>query len=379
MKTAKHFLVRSWRSTSVLAFMIFSAVATMVFLSALATGTNDAMIRNSVGLFTGHIIASNIYNKIPIKSFHGKEVKAVLKRQIVYGLLTYGSTIKSVQLTGVNPEDEVKYTGLWKKVIRGDYLKGTNNEIVLGFDTAAFLKVKVGDRVTFSANNMVKKEYSVKGIFKTGLSTFDNEIVFCVYAGLPEKPKSWSAAIFLKEGSEVESVIKTFKSRLLGGDFLSWKQMMPDLKQLIDLNNICMGLLNAIVFTIVSIGISCAFMIFVLKNLNEYGIMKTMGLSTAETIFLIINEVFMMIFFAATIGVLTGALLVYALSGPGIDISAFTSHNKYFIISGEIFPRLTIESLLYPPLMSLIICMLAAIWPAYTVSTNKITKVLKSL
>ena len=77
-----------------------------------------------------------------------------------------------------------------------------------------------------------------------------------------------------------------------------------------------------------------------------------------------------MIFFAATIGVLTGVLVVYAFSGPGIEISAFTSHNKYFLISGEIFPRLTIESLLYPPLISLIICMLAAIWPAYTVSTN---------
>ena len=53
-------LLRSWRATVVLAFMVVSAVASLVFLSSLAVGTNDAMIRNSTELFAGHIIGTDI-------------------------------------------------------------------------------------------------------------------------------------------------------------------------------------------------------------------------------------------------------------------------------------------------------------------------------
>ncbi len=55
VKIACLILWRSWRTTLVLSFMVITAVAALVFLSALAVGTNDAMIRNSTGLFSGHI------------------------------------------------------------------------------------------------------------------------------------------------------------------------------------------------------------------------------------------------------------------------------------------------------------------------------------
>ena len=58
------FIWRSWRSTLALGIMILSAVTALVFLSALAVGTNDAMIRNSVRLFSGHITAEDLTHVI---------------------------------------------------------------------------------------------------------------------------------------------------------------------------------------------------------------------------------------------------------------------------------------------------------------------------
>lgn len=54
-RTAFLFLLRSGRSTAVLSLMVVTAVSTLIFLSALAVGINDAMVRNSVSLYSGHI------------------------------------------------------------------------------------------------------------------------------------------------------------------------------------------------------------------------------------------------------------------------------------------------------------------------------------
>ena len=59
-KVALLYVWRSWRSTIVLGVMVFTAVTALVFLSSLAVGTNDAMIRNSVGLFAGHISGQDL-------------------------------------------------------------------------------------------------------------------------------------------------------------------------------------------------------------------------------------------------------------------------------------------------------------------------------
>ena len=49
------FLYRSGRSTIALSLMLVVAVSSLIFLSALAVGITDAMIRNSVNLYSGHI------------------------------------------------------------------------------------------------------------------------------------------------------------------------------------------------------------------------------------------------------------------------------------------------------------------------------------
>ncbi|MCP4159811.1 MAG: FtsX-like permease family protein [Deltaproteobacteria bacterium] len=380
IKTATNFLLRSWRSTSVLSFMIFSAVGTMVFLSALATGTNDAMIRNSVGLFSGHISGFNLNDKMSETSFQHKDVASILKRQVINGIISKNTNIHRVQLTGINPEEEKTNTGLWKKTVSGKYLVKNSKGLYIGANCAKFLNAGIGDKVKFTdLSGKSEHYYTINGIFKTGLTAFDDNKIFCDSGNLAFQTQLWNVAVFLKEGADIPEIINSFKNSSANENFLAWYEMMPDLKQLIEMNDISMGILTTIVFTILSIGVSCAFMIFVLKNLHEYGVMKSMGLSSSETVFLIFTEVFIMIFFAAAVGVLFGLLVVQIISGNGIDISSVTSHNKYFIISGIIYPRLTFSDLILPPVMSFVFCILAAAWPAYTVSTSKISKVMKTI
>lgn len=62
---------------------------------------------------------------------------------------------------------------------------------------------------------------------------------------------------------------------------------MPDLTELIDLNRISMGFVMILVLGVVSFGTACAFAIFIISNIREYGIMKAMGVTSKETVALI--------------------------------------------------------------------------------------------
>jgi ABC-type lipoprotein release transport system permease subunit len=162
-------------------------------------------------------------------------------------------------------------------------------------------------------------------------------------------------------------------------DFRSWSDFMPDLKQLIDLNFLSMGIVMVLVFGIVSLSISCAFIIYILKNLREHGIMKAMGFLPSEFACLILLQVTLLTVLASLVGTTVGALTSSAMARVGIDLTALTSHNQYFVVSGVIYPRLTAYSLCTPPLLAVIFGMLAAIWPSVFVIREKAADILRSI
>jgi ABC-type lipoprotein release transport system permease subunit len=139
-----------------------------------------------------------------------------------------------------------------------------------------------------------------------------------------------------------------------------------------------MGIVTVLVFGVVSLGIACAFVIFILKNLKEYGIIKAMGVTTGEMTLLIVMEVVLMNLLATLMGIIGGILVVLLVEKiGGIDLTAFTSHNRYFAVSGIISPRLTFYSLCLPPLVSFLAGLISAIWPAALVARKRTADILR--
>ena len=380
IRTAFLFLFRSGRSTVTLSLMVVMAVAVLIFLSALAVGINDAMIRNSVGLYSGHISGFYLAPSLNTEMLKIDGVDSVLKRISIPGILSNGNNIETITMVGVDPAAELKTTAIWEKTISGRYLKTAESSAFLSHQLADKLKVQPGNTVLFSLGlNKKQIQFIVSGIYKTGIDYLDRGIAFCPFEALPVKKDTWEAAIFIHEGFEPESIIAEYRTLLSKSvAFKSWKEMMPDLLQLIDLNYISMGVVMFLVFGVVSLGIACAFVIFILKNLREYGIMKAMGATPQEIAHLIVIEVIMMNLVASSIGVLIGVFLVFIASHSGIDLTYFTSHNRYFVVSGVVFPRLTFFSLCLPPILALFFSLVSAIWPAAIVTRKKAADILRS-
>lgn len=154
---------------------------------------------------------------------------------------------------------------------------------------------------------------------------------------------------------------------------------MPDLRQLIELNFISMSLVTILVFGVVSIGIACGLVIFILKNMREYGIMKAMGATAGELALLIYAKLILITLATTFTGCLTGVLGVWLVRKIGIDLTTFTSHNQYFAVSGIIYPRLTLFSLGAPPLAAFLFSLLAAAWPTGLLIRKKTADILRNI
>jgi ABC-type lipoprotein release transport system permease subunit len=222
-------------------------------------------------------------------------------------------------------------------------------------------------------------DLTVSGVYQTGLGDLDRGVAFCTLDRLAGKASNWSAAVFLNTGVAADAIVRTYGHRFATPlHFVTWASQMPDLSQLIDLEAVSMAIVILLVFGVVALGIACSFVIFIIRNMREYGILKAMGVSTGEMAALIMAKVLMMNLLACGAGVLLGvaAVLVTAQAG-GIDISSLTSHNRYFSVSGIIIPRLTAFSLWAPPFTALGFSLLAALWPAWLVARKKAADILR--
>jgi ABC-type antimicrobial peptide transport system permease subunit len=107
--------------------------------------------------------------------------------------------------------------------------------------------------------------------------------------------------------------------------------------------------------------------------------MKAMGFMPGDTAWLLTAQIGMLTIFAAAIGTLLGVLIVALFARAGIDISAFTSHNQYFSVSGILYPRLTLLALFAPPLVAITFGLAAAIWPVFSIIRKNPADILRSV
>ncbi|RJX31317.1 MAG: FtsX-like permease family protein [Oxalobacter sp.] len=376
-------LWRSWRATVVLSFMIVSAVAALVFLLALAVGTNDAMIRNSTGLYAGHIAGNDIAaTDVPLLSVPG--VKQVLVRQRLPVLLRFGKGMEPVDLIGVHPDQEKRVAAYWKKTAQGAYLadetKQGEETIFLSESILKRLQAGVGDSVSVMDRQGVRlTNLKIVGAYKTGVTVLDHGVAFIPARALPSREDKLSVAVFLEADASPEAIVMQYRSVLPSATFATWNEFMPDLKELIDMNDFCMRIVIFLVFAIVSIGTACAFLIFTLKNLREHGIMKAMGFTSRDTALLLLMQIGLLTFCAAVLGALIGAVFVNIFASVGIDMSAYISHNQYFAVSSILIPRLTGFTLFAPPLVAVLFGLLAAVWPMVYVLRKNPADILRSV
>lgn len=275
-------------------------------------------------------------------------------------------------LRGIEPRDEKQVTTVAQKIKKGTFLAENNqNNLVIGETLAAELDIEVGDSISTAFSNGKRDEFSVTGIYYTGLRDLDRggyTLLQKLQTDLGLENQISEIAIRLTDGNKTDVFKKIINQELQGKELTieSWQDRMAFINQMQRNLNIVQTMI--IILAIIAAGIATTVLMYtnVLHKTRIIGILKAIGANNNDILILFIIE-----------GIILGiaGAMVGNILGSGIDL--FLIHYPIKITMGvsegaaTTIPITTIFSFSYlivPSISTIVITLLASFYPAWRAS-----------
>lgn len=384
-KLALRNVLRNRRRTLFTVTAISFGLFCLIVFQALKVGLHREMTDGTVLLETGSIqihaagYESNLASLKPIPEPH--YVEAALRAAGIWKfsrrlratalVLSEGGS-STVFVTGVDPVTEPSVTRVATKMIAGQFLN-SQEKIVIGLDLAKSLRIMPGQKLTLLTQSRsgrpVIRTFEVGGIYKTELSSFNRTRIFMTLPAIQSFVRAEGTV------TEISAATDRFSEVELAGHLKqalsnryqvrTWREVAPDLSQLIDMNDATMRLLIVIVFSIVALGIVNTMTMTVFERYRELGVMAAIGTSPQGIMAIVTLESVFIGISAALFGSLAGVAACGWLAGHGIDMSHFTSSNQYFAMTHVIRAFLLPGDLLAANAVALLTALIAGLYPAF--------------
>ncbi|MBU1097448.1 MAG: ABC transporter permease [Bacteroidetes bacterium] len=323
------------RSYITLAAIIFATFATIA-MRGIQLGTYGVNIKNAVEMFTGYLQIQRIgYQENPSLNLAfsledslqniletNDKIISFTPRVYAAGLISYKDNSYGSAIFGIDPSKEKKTSKIMDKLKNGYFFTSdTSLEIVIGEKLLNNLKVNIGETVVILAQafdgSLGNLKFKITGTVKTGSPELDNMAVFMSIRTSQELLALYgnrihSIAIKLNSLENMGEVQDSLKSNIKSKNLavLNWEEVMPDLKQSIDLDNISGLLMLIILIIIVAFGILNTVLMSVTERFNEFGVTLSIGMPQIKLVLLVLIETV----FIAIIGIIIGDILGYAIN-----------------------------------------------------------------
>lgn len=386
LRLARRNIGRNPRRSGLTILAIAFGLFCLVVFQALKVGMHREMIEGTLALDSGSLqihAAGYEPNLAALKPMRGVETAMAALRRVgvdrfdlrikAPALLLAGPRSSSVVLAGVDPARESGVTLIARRMAAGSYLADPGT-VVMGQALAQDLGLDVGGSVRLMIQDgfgmPAVRSFRVGGLFRTGLDSFDRGHV---YLSLP------AAQDFLASAGAVTEIAASMPPehaataavelrRTLSSESFqvrTWEEVLPDLKQLIELNDATMGLLIVIIFAIVGMGIANTMGMIVFERFREFGTLAAIGTTPGGIVGLVMLESLLLGVLATLVGSAAGAAACVYLQGHGIDMTHFISNNQYFAASHVLKAELRTIDLLLAGSVTLATALLAGIYPAW--------------
>ncbi|MBE9535649.1 MAG: ABC transporter permease [Proteobacteria bacterium] len=373
-------------------FAIVLGLLLFILTRGIQMGTYEKIIEKAVRTNTGyvqihkagyrenHSFEYMIGDASAIEAMLEKEpaVAAFTRRITSEALIASDKSTTGTAVIGVDASREFEITTLKTRMKEGQ-LPSLQGDIMVGERMAKNLKVGLGDELILIGSgadgSLGADRYYLKGIFATGVADFDSSIAMI---GIDDADRLFSMnggiteiVIHLNDFNAADEVSDKLRSLLAGSgmEVHSWKELLPEMVQMITLDNIGGLVMLWFFFIIVIAVILNTILIATLERVKEFGIMMSLGLRPSQLFALIMSE--------AVVLVLTGTLIGLALSwaiggyleqhpfGLGESVSKQMEEQG---LSPLIYTRITAGLLLSWGGAIFFTSMLAAVYPALKVS-----------
>src|SRR5688572_19128737 len=307
LKLAWRNIWRHRRRTVIIVLAMGLSLALMMFYDGLIDGFNQAIAQNAVRVLGGNIqVHAQGYREkvdsnplLPLTDDSAVVQAALSQPDVVAasrsiqtgGLVSTREGAFSLNIIGIEPEDEATVSLIAEHIVDGRYLE-TNDEdsILIGKGLADALSIQVGDRITMVGSDIHKQNrkrtMTVIGIYDLGMPSLEKGVV---YISLIEaqslfdlRDQSTEVQITLKAVGTESEVVSALTPLLPGYEVESWEKNYPELGNAVGRKNIVMDIFSIVIVMIAGIGILNLLMMAIYERTREIGLLGAMGLKPRQ-------------------------------------------------------------------------------------------------
>ena len=368
----------------------------LVFMLSFQFGSYETMINASVKIHTGHLqiqakgyqakknirrvvtdpaAMGNILKKIP-------QVVAYTYRAQAFSLVSSKKRTYGIGVTGIDPVREARVSHLKSLIRQGRYLsEGDTDQALVGELLAKNLRVGLGDELVVLGQgydgSIAAFVVKIKGIYRSGMDEFDRTSIQIPLRFFQDAYTMDGAVHQVVAIAQSLSDISAIKARItswlssLNPDYplavLDWEQLMPGLRQAIEMDLISGIIFYALLVLVVAFSILNTFLMAIFERTREFGVMMAIGTTPGRLTKLLLIESLTMTMAGIVAGILIGCLVTLYFQVHGINLGGSAELLSQYGISGLIYPRLSLLSIMIGPCMVLAITFFAALYPALKV------------
>lgn len=399
-------LFRKKKRTLLTLSLIACSVAAMMMMHGLIEGMKTSMISSATRLFPGdgqihkedyHLSRDENLMFSPhavIKSLKvSKQVEVASERIYQNAMIASSRHATNVLLVGINPSTEAILSKVKQAVIAGTFLENNrdnSNEILLGAHLANELDVSLGDRVVLSAPQILLQSERADGVAAAQLAEQEQgteiaqglfRVSGIVQFNAQRMDKSWvfinikrSQALLGTPDYVHEVAVNFYRDkastyslphRFISHDSIElrlWPELLPELSSMLDMTDTSLFIMGLILFIIAALGIINTLFMSIYERMWEFAVIKAMGNTPGEVFLMILFEAILLGILGVLAGIALGSIGNIWLANVGIDYSNMEFSGAAIV--EPIRPELHSIQYLHIPLVSLLLVLLSALYPA---------------
>lgn len=397
------------RRRSFLAFIsVALSLMMIVCLQGWIEGIMNSMVKNYTKNETGHIriatrsfddkskfhpVTENISNpqkiieRVKKNQLLSKEISQISPRITFRVLLNNdGKNVAAMAFAG-DPENEKNLLMLNDCLLpRSKYISGPR-ETIIGQTIAERLGFKVGDTIKIVASGtdyaLRMKKMTVVGIFKTGINALDENAFQLPIESAKELLGMTNSVqqiiVMLKDWRKSDQVAAQIRLLIPESDLSvkSWTGI-GDYYRLVKMSE---GMYRFIYLVVAFLGafIICNIMMMVvMERRKEIGILKSMGMTRREVLFLFLTEGVLLGLAGSVLGTSVGWIIITVLGNIGVDITSMMQSMK-MPIDNIIYPHISAPAIVGSILLGTLVAAIVSLLPSRQASSMNAVDAIKSV
>lgn len=401
---------RNARRSILTATAMALGLALLIFFRAVGEGVHEQWIDSAVRLGTGHValqapefletgrLAHRLDSAQVARAVRAlqdsevaRDVRAWAPHLTVNGLASSAASAVPVRIEGVDPTKERIFSMLPGQLGSGRYLRSGDRLVAfIGDALARRLNLRVGDRFVLTAqtaSSQVEEQLMrVAGTFHTGIEEDDGGLIQVPI----ETERQWlgapgsvtTVAVLLHGSRETDRMVKLLRKELRsdsGIRVVGWRQASPEMNSAVHIDDYGDYIFHVILFAIIALAILNSIMMSVLGRKREFGILQALGLTGAETGWIVLGEGLFLTAAAGAVGTVIGFVFTWGLFRHGLDFGHLMGATSISggIMSPVVIPLFRLQQVVLAVVSIVVVGILASLYPALRASKLDVAEAMK--